>query len=76
MAQKDKHTDTHTDGHGDSKTNSAKRAELVKSVCTIVYVQQCMYNIVYNRQCMDKSVCTKVCVSCGGAVYTAVGSGV
>ena len=24
-------TNTHTDGHGDSKTNSAKRAELVKS---------------------------------------------
>ena len=28
----DKQTDRHTDGHGDSKTNSAKRAELVKMV--------------------------------------------
>ena len=27
----DRQTDTHTDGHGDSKTNSAKRAELVKN---------------------------------------------
>ena len=30
MAQKDKQTHTQTHGHGDSKTNSAKRAELVK----------------------------------------------
>ena len=30
MAQNDKQTNTQTDGHGDSKTNSAKRAELVK----------------------------------------------
>ena len=28
--QTDRQTNTHTDGHGDSKTNSAKRAELVK----------------------------------------------
>ena len=26
------HTHTQTDGHGDSKTNSAKRAELVKTL--------------------------------------------
>ena len=30
MAQTDRQTNTQTDGHGDSKTNSAKRAELVK----------------------------------------------
>ena len=30
MAQNDTQTDTQTHGHGDSKTNSAKRAELVK----------------------------------------------
>ena len=32
MAQNDTQTHTHTDGHGDSMTNSAKRAELVKTV--------------------------------------------
>ena len=31
MAQTDRQTNTQTHGHGDSKTNSAKRAELVKS---------------------------------------------
>ena len=37
----DRQTDRHTDGHGDSKTNSAKRAELVKSEAKIlIYVDK------------------------------------